>query len=87
MTPFGGDYQQCWSMVMGISKVFNKPMTYKESVIDPFCRKIDVNYLIVNAFDPVWWKQDSWVWTRKPAYANPVVRVIPCGRSAGSHPD
>ena len=42
------------------------------------CRDLHLAALVAQNSDPAWSLPNSWVWHEQPAFATPIVRIIPC---------
>ncbi len=81
MTEFGGSLDECPAIQDGLSAIFNPQPGDNSSraEVDKACQALHVDVLVVNANDPVWIKNDSWVWQKAPMIQNEFVRVYKCG--------
>ena len=80
-TEFGGSLAQCAAVQAGLQAIFD-PHTGDNSSkteVDKICQTLHVNVLVVNALDPVWKREDSWVWQDAPMIQNEFVRIYRCG--------
>ena len=54
--------------------------------VDGLCQSLGIHYLVARAGDPVWRDPQSWVWMRKPVYANGFARAFSCGTQPQASP-
>jgi len=76
---FGGDVGRCLARMMPIVNLFMRPSQAASSGLDVMCREYGINAIVVDDLDPAWTDQNSWVWTRKPIFANDYARAFACG--------
>src|SRR5258708_16807167 len=78
-TAFGGSAETCREMIANVLPWFRgEPLA--DSDIDPICKRYSIRTIFVKDLDPVWHNPQSWIWHRKPVYANAHARVFECGR-------
>ncbi len=89
---FGGDPAVCQGMVPSILKLYGvhrkppegalppvaDPADMTPAAMDFVCRQDGIAAMMASRFDPVWYRQQSWVWRGELLYANRSVRVIRC---------
>ncbi len=94
-TPFGGNERLCYQVYDTIQSVFGNagsdqsedkrtPVIATVEDLDAMCGQFSIDAVLASSVDAAWAQPDSWVWTRKPMYANNSVRLIPCGAGARS---
>jgi hypothetical protein len=83
MTEFGGSLARCTTAQTELQTIFDLPLRTDDNIskvdVDRVCRALKINVLVINAFDPVWKRADSWVWQDSPVVYNEFVRVYKCG--------
>jgi len=82
-TTFGGDPRLCGPIVSRIEEIY--PLLGQPTVPDlrDVCLNLPIDLIVVKDTDPVWNDPTSWVWNRKPVFANPYVRLFSCGDGGG----
>jgi hypothetical protein len=82
-TTFGGDPRVCAPIVSRIEEIY--PLLGEPSAPDlrDVCMNLPIDLIVVKDTDPVWNNPTSWVWSRKPVFANPYVRLFSCGDGGG----
>ncbi len=80
-TEFGGSLAQCATVQAGLQAIFDPHADDNSSKaeVDRICQTLHVNVLVVNALDPIWQREDSWVWQDTPLIQNEFVRMYRCG--------
>ncbi len=76
-TIFGGDPVQCAPFASRVTALFSGKGSSSQS-FDSACEDLPVDVFAAKDTDPVWNDHGSWVWTRKPAFANDFVRFFAC---------
>jgi hypothetical protein len=93
-TAFGGDYDACAPVILmlrhlygsetetvqiGTTHFLAKPETTATAAeFDQACRTLNASAFLVDSTSEVWNQPNSWVWTLKPAVAQPTVRAFLC---------
>ena len=76
LTTFGGDPAQCPPVLARVEAAF--PADAAAATLREACRSLPLDSIVVKDVDPVWSNRSSWVWTERPVYANPYVRIFQC---------
>jgi hypothetical protein len=71
----GGDPRGCPAMIAAIDPLFNGASAEQARAV---CHKFGIQFLVANVYDSVWKDQQSWVWTLRPAVADPEFRALDC---------
>ena len=82
MAIFGGDPALCGPVLAKLNEVYPTAGQAAPRTIEAACRNLASDLLVAKDTDPVWQSRDSWVWSAKPAFENPYVRLFRCGDSA-----
>jgi hypothetical protein len=77
---FGGSLEQCRQLGMQLKRIYNPAHGDQTTGGELFnlCNSMKINWLMVDARDPVWIEPGSWVWQKSPAISNDFVRVYRC---------
>ncbi len=78
-TAFGGNSNTCGVRFKRIMPLFINPTASQDGSLDDLCRQYGITGLLVDNTDEVWSHGGTWVWTRKPLFANEYVRAFTCG--------
>jgi hypothetical protein len=78
LTTFGGDPALCGPVISKLNEVYPVAGQPAPRTIEAACHGLPQAVLVAKDTDPVWQSQDSWVWTAKPIFANPYVRLFRC---------
>jgi hypothetical protein len=80
-TAFGGNLEDCHILDAGLKRIFDPDPgdNLTGSDVANVCRSLKIDALLVNALDPIWNKQESWVWHTTPSVKNDFVRVYRFG--------
>ncbi len=77
---FGGSLAQCHALAAQLTRIYapdpSEHLT-KDDVLD-LCRSMKIDWLIVDAQDPIWTRTDSWIVNSAPAIDNQFVRIYHC---------
>jgi hypothetical protein len=76
---FGGDISRCLERIRSIEPLFRKTTQAQSADLDNICREFGITVMLVDDLDFAWRQRDSWVWTRKPIFANDHARAFACG--------
>jgi hypothetical protein len=76
---FGGDISRCVERIRSIEPLFLKTSQAQSADLDNICREFGITVMLVDDLDFAWRQRDSWVWTRKPIFANDHARAFACG--------
>jgi hypothetical protein len=71
----GGNPAGCPGMIATIDPLFRGGTAEQARAV---CRQYGIQYLIAKVYDPAWSDINSWVWTLKPAVADPEFRALDC---------
>jgi hypothetical protein len=73
---FGGDPKLCAPLQNILAPLFarNAPQDSLESA----CAALPLDFVIAKDTDAAWGGEESWIWRRKPVFANSFVRVFHC---------
>lgn len=74
-TDFGGSRSDCLPVQAVLASLFNTAGTYD---IHRICERLSIDALVAHASDPAWKDRGSWVWSNRPAIANPYIRIFKC---------
>jgi hypothetical protein len=77
---FGGDQSLCGPIFSTLSAIFGGTDTAAD--LDRACTDLSISAVLVKDTDPVWKERESWVWSRRPVFANRFTRVVACGSGA-----
>ena len=87
-THAGGDPKLCGPIVSRIEQIY--PVSGQRTPGQPtglglrdVCLNLPIDLIVVKDTDPVWNDPSSWVWSRKPVFANRYVRLFSCGDGGG----
>ncbi|MCU1335578.1 MAG: hypothetical protein JWO19_1159 [Bryobacterales bacterium] len=61
---FGGTGRGCDQLYPALAAIFESGAAADQ--VDPLCRRLKIDVLVVTSGDPVWSVRDSWVWERNP---------------------
>lgn len=81
MTAFGGLLSRCATVEADLQTIFNPASGAlpAKAEVSQTCQRLHIDVLVVNALDPVWKREDSWVWRERPLVQNGFVRAFWCG--------
>ncbi len=77
LSAFGGDPALCAPILRTLDGVFLAGGQTGQA-FDGACRALPIDIIAVEDTDPVWQDRSSWVWSRRPDFANPYVRMFRC---------
>ncbi|MDR3701581.1 MAG: hypothetical protein P4L56_18170 [Candidatus Sulfopaludibacter sp.] len=77
LSAFGGDPALCPPILRTLARIYS-PAGQTEPALEGVCRSLPIDIIAVDDTDPVWKDRASWVWTRRPAFANSYVRLFRC---------
>jgi hypothetical protein len=75
-TEFGGNAQACPPLLTPLKKLYSAGTD--PAMVRAVCGAMPISLLVAHDTDPAWSDRHSWVWTRKPEFANDFVRVFRC---------
>jgi hypothetical protein len=61
---FGGTVPDCAQLYPALAAIFQS--VAQANQVEPVCRRLKIDVLVVTSGDPVWNIPDSWVWKRYP---------------------
>ncbi|HYM06643.1 MAG TPA: hypothetical protein VEU11_08800 [Terriglobales bacterium] len=76
---FGGDPDLCRKVIASVDDLFEKPEAIDQNRVDPLCRLLSIDAVVVKDSDKAWSDKNSWVWKKQPILANNNARVFLCG--------
>ena len=82
-TALGGDPRLCAPIVSRIEQIYPVAGQPPAPGLRDVCMNLPIDLIVVKDTDPVWNDPSSWVWTRKPVFANAYVRLFSCGDGGG----
>jgi hypothetical protein len=73
---FGGDPGECAPVVAVLRQLYSAAPP--PGSFEHVCSTLPVDILLVKDIDPAWRSRASWVWNRRPLFANEYVRLFGC---------
>ena len=71
---FGGTGSGCDQIYRSLADLFEHGD--RDEQLEPLCRRLGINVLVVTSDDPIWGIAESWVWRRTPLASAPEVRAF-----------
>jgi hypothetical protein len=75
---FGGDPALCAAVVSRLVDFYATKGKPDAQRLQNICQNVPADLLIARDTDAVWTDRSSWVWTERPVFANPYVRLFGC---------
>ncbi len=77
-TVFGGNLRECVPVVQRLSGLFSAGVSSMPETFAAACHNFPIDVLVAKDTDAAWANRNSWVWTRRPSFANQYVRLFHC---------
>ena len=75
-TGFGGDPKECAKILPPLIALYAAGANAQQ--FQTTCQNQPIDVILARDTDAAWNNQTSWVWTQKPLYQNPLVRLYSC---------
>ncbi len=77
---FGGDPRGCAAILTVLAPLYSGGSRAFEDA----CARLHIDVFVARDSDPAWRDRESWIWTRRPVFTNPYVRLFACPATEGS---
>lgn len=74
----GENHAEYLAVLDQVKTIFTSESTVQ--TITPICRRLGIEYLVMQEGDPAWSSPRSYASQLKPLYSTPLVRIFPCGK-------